>query len=157
MNTSQTIFTFFYALYFAVMTTTTGRMHPFDTASMYKANGRAWLRFCVSFFLINLLPLGYFLLVFNRLDGYSGIELKPIPLFIVFVLSLAGFGFYRIYYGMMLLKVKDQYVFYGDKLPKSLAEDLSDRPESHQSVAPHLVPGLLWALICLLLSCCLLR
>ncbi len=151
MSIYQTIFTFFYALYFAVFTTTTGKLHPFDTASMWNREKQAWIRFFLSLVMLNIIPFLYFYFVFNQLGnpkvflGDFGSQLLS------FLLSLAGMGFYRIFYGLMLIKRGNQYIFYNPQqykdsngIPKSLDEDVSKRPCLHKSVWPHLGPGLIW-------------
>lgn len=104
MNEAQTIFTLFYALYFAVTTTLTGKFQPFDTPSWYKCKNKAGWRFLVSFVLLNIVPLGYFVLIFNWLHNIKVFMINFGSMLVLLILSIAGFGFYRIYFGVMLYK-----------------------------------------------------
>ncbi len=146
MNNAQTIFTIFYGVYFAVTVQLTGIFRPFDTPEMYKRNGYAWWRFIFSFFTLNFLPLSYFVLIFNWLSKWESFSVDIWHMLGLLVLSLAGFGFYRIYWGVMLTKRGESFFFYGKNLPLALKEELDKRDKSHQEVKPHLVPGLFWVI-----------
>jgi len=153
MNNAQTIFTIFYGVYFAVTTTLTGKFSPFDTPSMYKGCRAAWKRFALSFLLLNVVPLVYFLKI------YRWLSLAPEPfqptfwsMLALLLLSIAGFGFYRIYFGIMLLKKDGRYSFYNGDLPKALQEDLDNRPSCHSEARPHIIPGILWVAVGVLLA-----
>jgi hypothetical protein len=159
MNAPQTFFVFFYALYSATAVTITGKLHPFDTPSMYKMYPRAWLRFLYSFFVLNLLPLIFFVYVYNRLDTITNFQITISSTLLLLLLSLAGLGFYRIFYGSMLTKNKNGYIFYDKELyskskglPSSFIEDLKERPQSHFDPLPHLIPGIIWVLLPLLFA-----
>ena len=72
----------------------------------------------------------------------------------ILFLSIAGFGFYRIYFGLMLIKrKKDNYIFYGKEteLPKRLKETLDERDKWQKDVCPHLIPGIIWIIVTLVL------
>lgn len=150
MNTPQTFFVFFYALYSAMAVTITGKLHPFDTPSMYKMYRRSWIRFFYSMLVLNVFPLMYFIYVYKFLSGYDDFQISFISVFLLFLLSLVGLGFYRIYYGSMLIQYKNSYFFYDkdlysktDGLPKSLHNDLRERPQSHHEPLPHIIPGVI--------------
>lgn len=151
MNEPQTIFTFFFAVYFSIASTVTGKLHPFDTPSMWERQPRAWLRFFVSVMILDIFPLAYFLFVFDQLRSVEGFQLTFKSLLLLFFLGLSGLGFYRIYYGLMLLKSKGKYIFYDSLLypkckglPASFYEDLEKRPATHLKIWAHLGPGLIW-------------
>ncbi len=146
MTDAQTIFTILYGLYFAITVTLTGKFQPFDTPSMYKCNARAWFRFVISFFLLNILPLLYLVLVLNWLTKVSKLQFDFWSMLALLMLSLTGFGFYRIFFGVMLLKFRGNFLFYGEKLPLTLAEELGRRDESHREWRAHVIPGVIWAL-----------
>lgn len=152
MNNAQTIFTLFYAIYFAATTTLTGKFHPFDTPSMYKLQFKAWLRFIVSFSLLNIAPLAYFVLVFGWLGNIEDFDIDFWQMLVLLILSLAGFGFYRIFFGIMLIKIRNSYLFYGANLPKSVLEDLNQRDNSHSDWMAHLIPGIIWIGLSLVLG-----
>jgi hypothetical protein len=147
VNDAQEVFTVFYGLYFAASMALARPMQPFDTAGMYRASGYAWLRFLTSFAVLNLLPLGYFVLVFNWLQAVEPFRPNFSNLFMILVLSLAGFGFYRMYVGVMLCRFRERYVFYGGDLPAPFRSHLCERAISADSPAPHLVPGVVWVLL----------
>jgi len=149
MNEFQTIFTFFFALYFAVSIQITGKMHPFDTASIFAKKPRALFRTIVSILILDIIPLGYFIFIFNRLRGFECNKIDLLSLLFLFFLSLTGFGIYRLHYGMMLLQMKGKYIFYDEELywqnngiPESLFEDLQKRPKLHSKACYHIIPGL---------------
>ena len=152
MNSAQTIFTLFYAIYFAVTTTLTGKFQPFDTPSMYKLKFTAWLRFVISFALLNIAPLAYFVLVFQWLENINNFDIDFWQMLILLILSLAGFGFYRVFFGIMILKVRNKYVFYGTNLPKTVLEDLEQRDSSHGDWLAHVIPGIIWVGLSLVLG-----
>lgn len=158
MNSAQTIFTLFYAIYFAVTTSLTGRFQPFDTPSMYKLLLLAWLRFFVSFILLNIVPLAYFAVIFQWLGSINDTEFIMGAwrafwnMFKLLVLSLAGFGFYRIFFGVMLIKSGKSYFFYGTDLPKPVKEELDNRPDSHREWKAHVYPGIFWVGLSLALA-----
>ena len=152
MNNAQTIFTLFYAIYFAVTTTLTGKFQPFDTPSIYKLRVIALLRFVVSFIVLNIAPLGYFVIIFKWLGNTKNFVMGFWQMLVLLILSLAGFGFYRIFYGIMIIKIHNKYIFYGENLPKSVLEDLDQRDSSHGDWLAHLIPGILWISISVILG-----
>ena len=95
MNDAQTVFTLFYGLYFAAIVSLTGPFRGFDTPAMYDGDWRAWVRFAFSFALLNLAPLGYFVVVFSWLGPLKAFQVTYWPMVVLLILSLAGFGFYR--------------------------------------------------------------
>ncbi len=151
LNNAQTIFTFFYAIYFATTTTLTGKFHPFDTPMMYKRKPKAFLRFITSFTLLNVAPLGYFVVTLKWLGNKALLLSDFWQMLLLLVLSLVGFGFYRIYYGVMIMKIHNKYVFYDD-LPSSLTEDLEQRDDSHNDLFAHIIPGIVWVFATCLLG-----
>ena len=134
----------------------TGGFRPFDTPAMYGGDWRAWFRFGVSFALLNVAALLYFV-VFNSLTGLTVFRVTFWPTLGLLVLSLAGFGFYRICFGVMLLRWDQSYLFYGSEseLPPRLAEELRQRSKRHKEALPHVAPGLLWVFVCTALGWCL--
>lgn len=179
MTIPQTIFTIFYALYFPVVIPMFRVFQPFDTPRMYGFiciqikkllfNGnphkvtrdleKSWLRFVCSFLLIDVLPAIYFSIIFIILgknnsfpDDCWGII---IVLLGIFFLSLSGFGFYRIYFGIMLIKHKSEYWFYGyeSDLPYGLEKELENRKSNfHKDWKAHVIPGVLWIVILTILG-----
>jgi len=160
MNQHQTIFALFFTLYSAMAIAITGKLQPFDTPSMIKWYPRAWLRFFFSIILLNFLPLACFVLVYNAL-AWVDIKNFPITIFTVLLLFLPGLvslGFYRIHYGLMLLRSRTGHHFYDKSLysrktkylPDSLYYDLESRPRTHRESLPHILPGIIWVLISLL-------
>jgi hypothetical protein len=146
MNIAQTVFTIFYGMYFAVVIGLSGTLVGFDTPSMYKGNGKAWLRFVVSFLLLNLLPLFYFVYVYRWLSSLGNMEITVFNMIMLLLLSLAGFSFYRIYWGIMLLKWQAKLLFYEGELPKTLKDKIDNHqfPEAAGGVLPNVIPGLVW-------------
>jgi len=147
MNNAQTIFALFYAIYFAVTITLTGKFQPFDTPAMYKMKYKSWIRFLISFIALNIAPLSYFVLIFKWLSKIKAFEESFGDILIIFILSIAGFGFYRIYYGIMIFKFRDEYIFYERNLPKALLEDLNQRDSSHRDWLAHVIPGAIWIVV----------
>ena len=128
MNTAQTIFTAFFGLYFAVTATLTGVFRPFDTPAIYKGQFIALGRLVVSFLLLNIVPVVYFVVVYHWLSAWSTFAVDLWGMVRLVVLSLAGFGFYRIFFGVMLLKCRGQYIFFGNQgLPQPLQDALKLR------------------------------
>ena len=144
LNNVQTIFTILYGLYFAVVITLTRPFNPFDTPEMFYGNLTAWFRFVVSFISINIIPLFFFWLILNWLGKIGDLDLSFYSILGLFFLSIIGFGFYRIYWGIMLLKRQGKYIFYDTELPESVDKELKRRENSHKASWPHLIPGILW-------------
>lgn len=157
MNQAQTIFTLFYGLYFAATIPLTRPLRPFDTPAMWGCDPHAWRRFIVSFFLLNLLPLAYFVFIFGRLSELNDFKMSFCSMFLLLLVSVAGFGFYRIYFGVMLLPFRGKYLFYGTELPQGLCDELKQRSSRHGEVVPHLMPGIIWVAISMAAGCLLIR
>jgi len=156
MNEAQTLFSIFYGFYFAATIPLTGVFSPFDTPQMAARNGRAWLRFVVSFLSLNVLPLIYFVWVYAWLGECDFAQLKieftvagGSAMGRILFLSLVGFGIYRVFCGLMLLRWGGKWMCYGEELPKKLSEELDVRGEPHKVAWSHWVPGVLWVLVCL--------
>jgi hypothetical protein len=150
MNRAQEIFTLFFALYFATVLGLTGRLESFDTASMFMARGRAWLRFLVSVVVLILLPALYFVCVYHWLEIPPCIPVTFWSMLALLALSLCVFGFYRFSWGVLLIKPRNQFWFYGEKLPLALYERIQEHPAgpcAAQRVLPHLIPGALWVVL----------
>lgn len=154
MTDAQTIFTILYGLYFAVTVTLTGKFQPFDTPSVwvYGLKRRALMRLIVSFVLLNILPLAYFVCVLNWLSRVTNFPFSNFwsmfgSVLGLLMFSLAGFGFYRIYFGIMLINRKNNFIFYDSELPKPLVDELKQRDRSQSKCLPHLVPGIQWSLV----------
>ena len=153
MKDAQTIFTIFYGIYFAITVTLTGKFQPFDTPTMYRLKLIAWVRFVVSFLLLNILPLLYFVWIFHILRKVSNFYPSFFNMLGLLMFSLAGFGFYRVYFGVMLIKIKNKYLFYGEKgLPYTLEKEIDQRSnslsKSHEQWHAHVIPGIIWASVC---------
>jgi hypothetical protein len=157
MNPAQEIFTLFFALYFATVLGLTGRLEPFDTASMFMLRVRAWLRFFVSVVLIILLPVLYFVWIYHRLQIPSCIPITFWNMLALVALSLCIFGFYRFSWGVLLIKIGSQFLFYGAKLPQSLEERIKSHSageDTAKRVLPHLIPGAVWVLLTVAFGYC---
>lgn len=148
MNDAQTLFSIFFGIYFAIVSTLSGVLLPFETPAMYKWNGKAWLRFFTSILMLNIIPILYFSLVYNILNCVKEFQVNFYSIFFVFSLSIVYFGFYRIYYGLMLIQKNKKYFFYKNGLlPESLKNDLVKRGEDHIGPAAHIIPGIIWTII----------
>ena len=151
MNEAQTIFTLFYAIYFATTVGLTRPYDPFDTAAVFKGDKIALVRLGFSLFLLNVIPLIYFVWIYtNWLETYSLTSvtfwgaLGKFLLLLVF--SLGGFGFYRMFCGVMFVKCNGKLVFYQECEPDKL------KNVRFKEFWPHFLPGLLWILAILLVG-----
>lgn len=149
MNEGQTIFTILYGVYSAIVFGLVSPLKPFDTPAMHHGDDTASKRFLYSFLIINVIPFGFFYYVYWFLGFYSKFKLNLGASFGIFFFSLVIFGFYRIYWGIMLYRPgnKGKYPFYGWVIPKSLKEELEKRDESHRDYEAHLYPGIKWVII----------
>jgi len=150
MNQAQTIFALFFGLYFATVVGLAGRLEAFDTASMFMGRWRAWLRFSVSVVLLIVLPVLYFVWVYRWLEIPPCIPVTFWNMLALLALSLCVFGFYRFSWGFLLLKFRNAFVFYGEKLPESIRERIKSHPAGEdvaQRVRPHLIPGAVWVVL----------
>lgn len=153
INSAQTIFTIFYGLYFAVIVTLTGALQPFDTPQIFGCGISGGIRLITtvrlitSFVVLNILPLYYFVYVFGRLAKIQAFSFAFWPMLGLLFLSVVGFGFYRIFWGVMLIKIRGDYLFYGKELPKPLQEQLDERSLSHRDPMSHIIPGFIWVII----------
>ena len=118
----------------------TGIFRPFDTPAMYALDWRAWVRFGVSIALLNVVPLIYFVIAYNSLTSVAGTDVTFGRTLGLLVLSLAGFGFYRVYFGVMLLPWGRGYLFYGSNLPDKLKGDLDQRNQQQTNASIHSQP-----------------
>lgn len=162
LNSIQTIYTVFFAIYYGITISRTIDLSLFDTPTMYggiKRYPKSWLRFGLSFLFINVIPLFYFWRVMICLDRVK----NPIDfcfLFIVFIQSIVGFGFYRILVGILLIKRDNLFYFYDYFLyhpvyyPKvhqinypidiPIEKFLLSRPRTQRECIAHIVPGVIW-------------
>ena len=70
----------------------------------------------------------------------------------LFFLSIAGFGFYRIYFGFMLLHTHGKYFFYDSgELPDEIITTLKKRGRPHENWDAHVIPGIIWIALTLIL------
>jgi len=139
MNDTQTIYTFFFGLYFAVITTSVSKFHLFDTPVMWHEKcefykSKAFLRFIYSNLVLNFFPLLFFFCTLKLLgnhEGYlsfeNGIHIYRLFLrwLLILFLSMIGQGFYRILYGSLLLKRKGEFLFYNYKYYSNKKNGLS--------------------------------
>jgi hypothetical protein len=169
MNEHQTLFTLFFAIYYAISTTTTGKLHPFDTPTLYKSlckdkcYPRTWFRLFASLIILNISPLLLFYIFYIKLGAITK-DLNLCGLIAIFSISLIGQGFYRFYYGLMLCsRDEDKYIFYDDELyldqtsnknekkfpglPTSFSKDLKSRPVTHRNKWAHIIPGIGWIIV----------
>ena len=134
LTDTQTIFTILYGIYFAVTVALTGKLQPCDTPAIYKKNWRAAFRLVFSFLFLDVLPLGYFVLVLNWLSKVTRLSIDLWSMLALLMFSLTGFGFYRIFFGLMLVKLKNKYLFYGNELPRSLKDELDEQPMNQTKI-----------------------
>lgn len=158
LNSAQTIFTIFFAIYYAVTVSTTTNLKIFDTATMNegrKKYPKSWSRFFLGFFFINIFPLGYFWIVLQILESVNGNESYRnfFILFIIFFQSLIGYGFYRILFGLLMKKKDGNYIYYDKSLydgDEPIEKVLEERIESHKNLRNHILPGVYWILFAIL-------
>jgi hypothetical protein len=158
MNSAQTIFTIFFAIYFAVTINSTNKLDLFDTTAMFSSERcypKSWKRFGLSILIMNIIPLLYFEIIMGKLEiikfeeAYANFGI----LLIIFLQSIIGFGFYRILFGILMYREKGSgdYYFYEktqykyDKVP--IDEVLEHRSYTQNERIAHIVPGLLWVLL----------
>jgi hypothetical protein len=159
LNSIQTIYTIFFAIYYGTTITRTNELSLFDTTAMSYGTKypKAWLRFGLSFLFINVVPLLYFWYVMNLLgpindkDSYIDFCL----LFIVFIQSIVGFGFYRILVGILVKRNGYDYWFYDQSLYKlkdiPIRKFLLSRPKAQRERKAHVLPGVIWVIITIVL------
>lgn len=158
MNSAQTIYTVFFALYYAVTIGTTSNLKLIDTAVMcygFMAYPKSWIRFILSMGFINVIPLFFFWITINKLASIPGDYAYTNfgVLLIIFLQSIIGFGLYRILFGMLLFKNRDgSYYFYDTPLYEDneyriehpIKAALKNRPKLHSKWIVHIVPGVIW-------------
>ena len=123
---------------------------------------RSFKRLILSVIFLNILPFTYFAAVFQFIDDFIGT--LPSDLFctigkvlLIGFLSLGGFGFYRFFIGLALLKHKENYVFYTDSELKEIVKKRKLYPISSCYIFVGFVytlPGLVIVLISLMRLFC---
>jgi len=149
LNTAQTMFTFLFGIYFATSITLTGKFQPFDTPSILnnpRENWRAAVRLLFSFVWLNILPVFYYVVILNCLSRVTSFSFEFFSVLALLMFSLAGFGFYRMYFGFMLYKHGKKFFFYGEELPKNFKDEWKLRPSSHENSKDQFWAGLFWML-----------
>lgn len=97
--------------------------------------------------MLNIVPLIYFVSIYYHLrDKVLPDNLYSMFFSVLGVLfySIVGFGIYRLFWGVMLIKNRGNFIFYGSKLPDKVIEQLDKRDGSHREALPHVIPGILW-------------
>jgi hypothetical protein len=149
LNMAQTMFTFLFGIYFATSITLAGKFQPFDTPSILlnpRKNWRAAVRLLFSFVWLNMLPVLYYIVILNCLSRVIGSPFEFCSVLALLMFSLAGFGFYRMYFGFMLCKHGKNFFFYGKELPPNFGEEWKLRPSSHENWKAQFFAGLIWVL-----------
>jgi hypothetical protein len=66
--------------------------------------------------------------------------------FVLEILCLGNFAIYRIYWGVILVKFNQTYLFYDNDLPKGLSDKIDNHPlkKAAGGFLLNVIPGLLW-------------
>lgn len=157
MTIAQNIFTIFFAIYFAITIGSTHSLDLFDTSEMMniKKYPKSWLRFGFALIFANIIPLGYFWIVINKLSYITGYEAYTnfYVLGNIFLQSIVGFGFYRILFGLLIIKINGKYIFYDDgKKTEFIEKVLKNRSKIQRIPATHIIPGTIWVAITFICS-----
>ncbi|MGA2308947.1 MAG: hypothetical protein ABSG57_05300 [Candidatus Bathyarchaeia archaeon] len=105
---AREVFTLFFAIFYGTTVAQTGWLHPFSTHEAWSFGVRspAFKRLIVSVVLLNFLPLAYFSFLYVELGMVSvttNVDLANLAeIFLIALLSLAPFGFSRIYAGVVV-------------------------------------------------------
>lgn len=157
MTIAQNIFTIFFAIYFAITIASTNGLDLFDTSEMMDISKypKSWLRFFLALIFANLIPLGYFWMIIIKLGSLADTTAYTNFLMLVniFLQSIVGFGFYRILFGLLLIKYDGKYVFYdGEDNSVAICTVLDKRANIQKNPLTHIIPGLIWVEITYLCS-----
>lgn len=157
MTVAQNIFTIFFAIYFAVTIGSTDGLDLFDTSEMMNISKypKSWLRFFLALIFANIIPLGYFWMIINILGNISDTIAYSNFLILanIFLQSIVGFGFYRILFGLLLIKCNDKYIFYDDEdNSEAIKKIVKKRADIQKNPLTHIIPGLIWVEITYLCS-----
>jgi hypothetical protein len=152
INIPQQIFTLFFVIYFSITAQNAGKFQGFNTPAMMNGNIKAWRRFWVSLLLINILPIIYFIYIFNLFESRNLFGINILSMILLLSTSLVGLGFYRVYYGIMIVKSNNgDFYFYDDgKIPHKVREEWDEeyKGENYRTDPYfHIRPGLIWILI----------
>jgi len=140
METGRQAFVLFFAFFWAVAISLTGRYQPFDTASMWKNDQMAIRRFIVSIIILNILPILWFVIIYIIIPNDSNI----LTIIVAAISSLSAFGFHRILHAFVASD-SEYSKYYTDKQ----IEEVRGRGEftQDQSFPAHFVPGMLYIII----------
>ena len=162
LSIHQEVFTLFFAIFYGTATSITGWLHPFATHECwYKGiKSEVFRRFIVSVLCLNLVPFIYFIVIFIQLENRNTLE--PFGLLVTVILSLAAFGFYRIYAGIAVyawshLYTADQWYKIREKRIENFNEEetyckitIGDKTCSRRTFdnpGAHFWPGIFYVLI----------
>jgi hypothetical protein len=135
VNDLQTLFTIIFGIYFATTVGTSGRFWFFDSTAAMGGDWRAVARLVLGFIGLNLLPFAYFMGVLWWLEPRCiGLLDAPLASLGVLFAGLGGFGIYRIFLGLVLMRRRGsrrELLFYS--APADLAKHYQVKAQSLNS------------------------
>ena len=161
MNDLQTLFSVVFGIYFAATVGAVGRFQAFDTTAAAAGDWRALLRCGIAIVFLDVIPFFYFLGVLSLL-GNETVPIRDawVPGIGVLFAGLGGFGIYRVFIAVLLLKrpgASDRFVFYSEpeEMRREPAIGHAQRHKPQNSTPGEsryvLTGGVVWLAICLAL------
>jgi hypothetical protein len=140
MDTGRQALVLFYAFFWAAALSVTGRYQPFDTPSAWSGESRAVKRLLVSLLILNVLPILWFLLLYNIIPNDDRLASIVAAAFA----SLSVFAFHRILHACIASENMYQSFYTLEQV-----EEVRDRGKftQPQTFGAHFIPGLFYIII----------
>ena len=140
MDTGRQALVLFYAFFWAAALSATSRYQPFDTPSAWSRDSRAVKRLLVSLLILNVLPILWFLLLYNIIPNYDRVT----SIMAAAVASLSVFAFHRILHAFIASEKMYQHFYTLEQVNEVRDRGKFTQP---QTFSAHFIPGLLYVII----------
>lgn len=152
INTAQLIFTLVFAISFISIVGSAKGLLLLDLAAMKCGSGKAWARFLIFLVWLFLFPAVYYWLVMSQLAAVKDSDTTTNLgyLLIILLQGLAGFAFFEIMFGSLLLKWGETYAYY-DHAENPLQQKIAAHPEGYDRPFNHIGPAIIWLEVTILL------
>ena len=158
INTSQTIFTLFYAIIWGTLANVWSRWGAFSWPLMWDPQQKVVQRGVLSLIIINIVPILFFAYMFLSLANYAlgtSIYVAFLKLTVIILQPFALFGFYWIWVGIIQTFPSR---FYPHKPWRSYYPKLTDHDFKRRNAPFNILMGCIYILLpqlLFILACCL--
>jgi hypothetical protein len=159
MNDLQGLFSVVFGIYFAATVSAVARFQVFDTTAALAGDARASVRTLLGILFLDIVPFLYYVVILASLAGSQSRLLNAwVPGFGVLFAGLGGFGIYRIFVAVLVLRrgrTDDKLLLYSDpvELKSEIAKSHAARHRPEHALPGESLPtflgGIIWIGMCL--------